>query len=580
MKALAVSNSNSTEVWKYTELLVPYLEHFGVPYESLDLGITAFSADRQHPPLIILSHTDILSGLDKSAAGVEIVGRIGNMIKLGSGLVCFDQLFPLPGISTVGVSDGSAGPNATRTSRLQFGEKPHYIIQNREPGEELMLFGPLVLHAETSPDEEVLIRGNAHTLLGVINTSGGRIVRWTSMDWMLSSVLGPMGGLDGCLWRSFVWAAAKPFVLRCLPPIVTMRVDDVAGQGHIFEKPPLYWVETAIRYGFKPWLGLFIYNLRPKAVDDVRSFVTARNADAFPHAFGRPPRNKRTAEFYYHPQALPPRSKVYDEFIYYDHNENRNWSDEEALRGFKAVDEWYDRHGPLPKSTYILPHWYEISTNTLPYVTDVWKCEFIGLCKDPDLPLAGGTPWLKSGPFRLYEKPGEAERGKGPVYYADFVTLADKTLFNTITEIRDDAGYEWAPDNDAAASIGRGVRQLRRALDSLAHAVLFTHETDYIYRIEPDKWEEEIRRVREGIDDYDPIMMTSDEAVKVLRAFRTSRIEEYTVDPCTGMVGAAFSGTADMATSFTVFTEKGGDVKAERFEVPAFTSKARVSTKE
>ncbi|TFG63184.1 MAG: hypothetical protein E4H36_06265, partial [Spirochaetales bacterium] len=446
MKVLAVFNSKSGDAWKYTQLLLPYLDHFGVPYESLDVGTAVFAADRQRHPLVILSHPDILSSLDGNAAAAGIVGRIEDMVKKGSGLVSFDPLFPLPGMSPAEGTDGSAGPNATKTSRLRFGEKPHYIIQNREPGEELMLFGPLVLHAGASPDEDVLISGNDHVLLGVMTAGGsgsasnGRIVRWTSMSWMHSSVLGPLGGLDGCLWRSIVWAAAKPFVLRCLPPIVTMRVDDVAGQGHLFGKPPLYWVDIAVRYGFKPWLGLFLYNLRPKAVDEVREYVTTRNADAFPHAFGRPPRNKGTKEFYYDPQALPLRSKVYDEFIYYDHNENRNWSDEEAMRGLKAVDEWYDRHRPLPKSSYIVPHWYEISTNTLPYVTDIWKCEYLGMCKEIDLPLSGGTPWLMSGPYRLYEKQGEAERGKGPVYYADFVTPAGKTLFNTVTEIRDDAG--------------------------------------------------------------------------------------------------------------------------------------------
>ena len=93
---------------------------------------------------------------------------------------------------------------------------------------------------------------------------------------------------------------------------------------------------------------------------------------------------------------------------------------------------------------------------------------------------------------------------KRPVYYADYYNLAGCPFFNTITEIRDDAGYEWAPDNDVEASIGRGVRQVRRALDSLALGSLFTHETDFIYKIEPDRWAEIIAGVAKGIASYNP----------------------------------------------------------------------------
>ena len=59
-------------------------------------------------------------------------------------------------------------------------------------------------------------------------------MQWGSYDWMVSTVLGPVDGLDDLVWRGVVWAARKPFVMRGMPNLVTMRVDDVSG--------PFWWV--------------------------------------------------------------------------------------------------------------------------------------------------------------------------------------------------------------------------------------------------------------------------------------------------------------------------------------------------
>ena len=110
MKALTVINSKSGEVWKYIQLLVPYLEHFGVPCEYLDIGRGALAVDRQRHPLIILSHPDILSGLDGTTEAV-IIKRIEETVKQGAGLVSFDPLFPMPELS-------AGDMKTTKTNRL------------------------------------------------------------------------------------------------------------------------------------------------------------------------------------------------------------------------------------------------------------------------------------------------------------------------------------------------------------------------------------------------------------------------------------------------------------------------------
>ena len=76
------------------------------------------------------------------------------------------------------------------------------------------------------------------------------------------------------------------------------------------------------------------------------------------------------------------------------------------------------------------------------------------------------------------EEPGTGfitpdRRGQRPLYYAGFANLGVQQFFTCRTEIHDDAGYEWKTDNDVAATVERGVCQLRRALGTLALVVLF-----------------------------------------------------------------------------------------------------------
>src|SRR3954462_2941270 len=94
---------------------------------------------------------------------------------------------------------------------------------------------------------------------------------------MSTTVQGPVNGLDDLVWRSLVWAARKPFVMRGMPNFVTMRVDDVSG--------PFNWVHTANQVGFKPFLGLFINNVTAPAVAELRSLTTNGTATASVHSF-------------------------------------------------------------------------------------------------------------------------------------------------------------------------------------------------------------------------------------------------------------------------------------------------------
>jgi hypothetical protein len=569
--------------WQHThDYLIPCLEHFGIPFDTLNLAEQEPPRNLQRYHLIILAHKD-LKPPDRSQADF-LEKTIISALRKGTGLLNFDPGFFSPSPSNIGM---------VKVDSLMFTPDDHYITALHEKGSGLRLFDTMEYPACESVTGSILISGVSGPVLWTDTLEQGRRVTWAADEWMRTQVLGPLGGLDDCLWRSMVWAARKPFVMRGLPPLVTMRVDDVAGRGELWGMSPLYWIETCNKYGFKPWLGLFIYNLTPEAIEELRGYLQSGKATAAPHAFGRPQRTTQGSfdmkgyayagrddfyrGFYYYPDALPLRETEYDEFIFFDHQHFKPWSDAEAKRGLEAVDQWYAAHQPLPMSDYFIAHWYEMGANVMEHVSKKWGMDFIAQNKAINMPWHDTVPWVKQGPFRLHESPGTStnnpsreNRGTNPVYYADFTDMAGQRFFNCFTEIRDDAGYEWAPDNDVEATAGRGIRQITRALGSMAMAVLFTHETDYIYLISPENWERELKLISDGISGYKPMYLTSDEALKIVRATRTSQIDQVIQNKMRDNVKIVLKGSADVPSYIYLFTEEAGKIKEKLLPLPVF----------
>jgi hypothetical protein len=232
----------------------------------------------------------------------------------------------------------------------------------------------------------------------------------------------------------------------------------------------------------------------------------------------------------------------------------------------------------------MVPHWYEMGANTASYASEKWGMEFSCFPKYGDRPYTDTVVWLRSTPFRLYEEPQTCtgwtrSGGQRPVYYAGFIEFGGAQFFNCLTEIRDDAGYEWAPDNNVQASAGRGIRQLKRALDAMAPAVLFTHETDYIYRITPENWEQELKMITTAMEPYNPSYPTMDEGLRIVRSFATSGIAAATCNTAGKVVTLGMEGHTDIPTTCYLFTEEGSTIIQKLIDVPAFENELSLTIK-
>ena len=535
---VVLTDPSAQDYGTWLQFVKPYLDHFGFPYREVRPEDGAAAADCA---VVLTGH-----------GGLGCPEAVKQAVEDGAGLVVLDPQF-LPAGWCAPAQDGG-------TRSLRFTGGGHYVAALHEDGEELPLYDELVIAGGSGlADGDTLVYAGAAPLVQAARRGAGKIVLWRSIEWMSHRVLGPLRGADDLLWRGIVWAAKKPFVMQGMPAFVGMRIDDVWGSWReTHPENPLKWVEIAQGFGIKPWLGVFQDNTDQATVDKIREYVLEGRASAFPHAF---------AGCEWVPSILP------EHWAYFDHRARKPYTDQGMAERAQRIADWYRDKG-IPISKLALAHYYETGANALPYLVE-WGCEFIGIHMQPDTPYGDGE-WLRCGPFRNYES-GNIN-GDRPVYYADYLQVENAPemsgkLFNCVTEIRDVCGYEWHPLCDVEETVRRGVTQLRRAFDSMAVGVLFTHESCYIQRMSPRTWEASLRGITQAVKDYQPLYWTMDDICGYVRARHDMTLRDAAL--CgENALRLTLDGKNDRATLCYVFTEADGGIAQKLVELPRVSGEA------
>jgi hypothetical protein len=541
------ASSNYTDAQRY---ILPYLDHFGLPYTLLDISKTVVTSAIGDYALIVIGHR----GLDPNLQYLTTTeqANISSAVRLGSGLVNFDNDLTPNGTSAryqfiQDIFGFSYRPVVNATGvQLASNAPQHYIAALHQAGDGYAI-GTMTTSGITAPaGVQVLASFQSvnQPFLSVTNYSLGRAIQWASYQWMDSSLWGPIRGLDDLVWRGMVWAARKPFVMQGMPNFVTMRVDDSQGG--------FWWVKIANEFQLKPWLGLFYNSISSADIVDLSALVNAKSATASVHAFSN------------------------GNFFYYDHRWAADFSDSVIAANFQDATAWHTANN-IPISKFLAPHYYEIGTNVFGNLQN-WGIEFLGL---PTVPGSlYSSSWTMLGPYRLYESPGKSDDNTRPFSYLDYLSVpghpefANK-FFNALTEIRDDAGYEWYPDNDVAATIGKGTRQVKRALDSMTVATLFTHEY-YIQSINLNNWRSILGGITGNVASYSPQYVTMDYAAQYARAKHNSKIASSIYEPTTQILTTTLSGSTDIQTQYYFFANSGTGITQTAAAVPNFSSTAQV----
>lgn len=505
----------------YQKLLKPYLDFLGFPYVEIN------KSDEIPDCALIIAGSGALS-----------YDAVKRTVKGGTGLVCF--------------ANTESGSGAESVSIV----RKHYITELHEENEVLPLYSPMKMDTDVSIDSgEVLLTCGEEPFVETAAFGDGKICLWHSMAWMSHEVFGPIRGMDDILWRSIVWAARKPFVMQGMPPMLGMRVDDVWGAWReMSPENPLLWVEIAQKFGIKPWLGIFTDNMDDISSEKVREYTHEGTATAFPHAFVG-------CEWV--------DTDLEEHWIYLNHSDGP-YSNEQVRENAHRAKAWFDENG-ISMSKLALGHYYEMGSNALPYLKD-WGCEFIGIHMNTDVSYLSGANWIKAGPYRQYED--GVLSVQRPVYYGDYVF--DNQFFNCVTEIRDVCGYEWAPTSQVKFTIKNGIEQVRRALDSMCPAVLFTHESAWIQRMTPKTWTKSLEGITKAVANYEPEYLTMDEICKYARAKHDLCIKFAEVES-ENKLRLQLIGKNDMETKCYVFTDSQNGIAQKLVCLPQVDGEIEVT---
>lgn len=556
VSALVVVNSRSADYGDFQRYVQPYLDHLGVPYATLDISSRPLTSDVSNYSLIVVGHRGLDVGRNYLDSTEE--SYIENAVVAGAGLVNFDNALTQVGsmnpeyryVQTIfGFAYVPASPADVVAIEEGGGDPRHYITAAQPGGNRIYLRGDIVpLGVEPPAGAEVLAMVGSSPLLIARSSGAGRAVQWTSYEWMKATVKGYVYGMDDLVWRSLVWAARKPFLMRGMPPFVTMRIDDGAGgDGQVYRN--FDYVATANRYGFKPYVSIFL-----REIDDAEALAIKSLVDRGRMTVGVHARTDRS-------------------FFFFDHDNRRDLPDDVVAENFAEADAFFDRWG-IARSKLVIPHYYELGTNVFDGLSD-WGVEFVGTVLPVGISYWDDAQPYYAGPYRRYETPG-ANSDPHPLAFADWIGVPghpefDGRFFNVVTEVRDDAGYEWYPENNVEVSIRRGFNQVKRAFDSMVLATLFTHEY-FIPGIAPENWDAILAGLTERLAPYDPIYVTYDHAARYVRALKTSRLAGASYDAATNRLSIRFDGTSDVATSVYLFTGNGESIEHRLVEVPAFSS--------
>gem|GEM_PF-2863255 len=598
-------NPNPSAPGEFQRYPERYLEHLQVPYEIIDVETTAPPSDLSQRHLIIAGHR----GLNLSAAWRN---AIVTAVSGGSGFVNLDwsaQIGTQSHIQTIFGATGSVAGSPASTvvvpaSVIPGGASPHYIagLQRRfldTPAGDLVysfhldadsIVQPVVSTVLTGTSAKVIARTDEDPFIVATSFGGGRAVHFGTLEYLKADRFGFLQGVDDLFWRSLVWAARKPFVVRGYPRLWAVQMDDTepgwASRVRDLFNTTLTGNVTPDGTG-GPWkVTGYVYTFpslpagsaeRASVIAD----ISAGRLHIAPHAFNR----------------------VADGDIYWNLSVG-SLTDQQWLENLAAIETWRQGNGgtdTIPGfSRAMVPHFWNLSDNTghdawntlgFRYVTSIQRPGYQLRVTDPvDANNFAERPSAR--PFWIYEKPPKSTRDENePFFFADdYVVhsragLPPRTLFLFTTQVQGQGDprpdLTW-PTDDGSWTVAQSVDQFKRHTwrfwSSLAPMQIFTHDSsNYQLSSTADRravigqvssWlnGEKVRhRFMEQVGDY-------------VYARNKSRLSSALFSA--GEVVVDFTGNAATADGAPVATEVLlflGDDEGTSRTIPGFTSGASVS---
>ncbi len=554
------------------------LDHFGVAWQVLDGGDYMSVQPGYIGPraLYVIAHDGAAQWLEAEAAR-----EIAEAVASGAGLVSFDREArdwpqPLRELLPDDLRD-------VRTAEIGFAE-PSFIASGHDGGEHVELQQEISAFSPGRGEEwrTHVTDADDRPLVASREVAKGRVVIFgTGERLWAEDVYGHMRGVDGLMWRSLVWAAAKPFPMRCVPPYVTARMDDCNGAHSAFG-----YVDVMNRFGISPNLGLFIDEMGPTDWAAAKRLYDAGGADFSMHAF--------RDDFYmarenYEPWAVledkPDLSKggteTKFEGLSMDHETGLDLPAETIRGNFRRMDEAFAEHG-ITHSRVLNAHFGEVGWRAVPMLLE----------RGVDLPcnnsalgqLYSNQPVWRPRPYGVRGPTGRhgliidrCPQHPGMTFVSMTVSHVGEThMSGDILSGRVPfLGESDEPKLDEAARAA--IDNITLGLDALGFGLLMTHE-ERINAISPDDWDYVVESAVRGLDGWD-VQFAGREHVGVTckRLFDSALVRANLTE---NSLACELVGDTDGPSPLTVWENEGETCVRRTVDVDAIDGFAEVTVRQ
>ncbi len=596
------------------------LGHMGMPYVLWDLAAGALpeAVARGHA-LIVLAQEDLGPSLTAASAGAAVAA-----LEDGIGLVSLDPAlgaYPQALRDRLGLQAGRTG----ETDGVRFPSGGHFIRAWRDDAE-TVTFRKAVPYQELGGNgDAVLLTGNGKGAILRAGTAGRGRFAWLGLSprvWLPDS-LGHAWGLDDIFWRSLVWAARKPFVMKAMPPFRTMRFDDCSGFGSLWwiighanslnipHPEPLKriinrqfggqasvlrhfdYVAALNEFDWRAETSLFMENVPEEDWPHLKRLHDQGGVQVSVHSFadgydehgtwysriithrGVEVLTDKGTEFRY---SLAPADVT---GFLQTHDARRTpyriarFSDAELEANFARLDAIWQRRGITPGVTHNM-HWRNMPSNALAFAKR--RGQVLSMCStrcnyvhaDPEAFLWRKLPYGNGGMFLDYLPIPEDATGVAPTDFFQVVShvrslSADDPFQDSadISRCRKPAIPGLCTHRDLDLMAESMVRETKLGLQSLFFACPMTHEMN-LATLTGDEWRGVLRAVEKGLARYPTMPALYDEIAMAARSKCETHIARARRDH--GRVTLELTGTAQSPVWLYVFTDgaEGCDQRLEK----------------
>lgn len=589
-------NTSSTSPGSYQMGIERYLVNLQVPYKVIDVSQTA-APDLTASQLIIAGH----DGLNPSVAWQNaIMAAVAN----GTGFVNMDSSQAIgtqPHIQTMfhatGATLGAAQTSIVIPAAVQAGgSAPHYIAAMQkhwldDPAGDITYN----YHGNgtiTIASNATILTGATGTVVAQLGTDPlilastygkGRIVDFTTYQYLHADRFGFVQGVDDLFWRSLVWAARKPFVLRGYPHIAAIQMDD--NEPGVMSRIPDMWNTTltgtvASDGTGGPWLPQLNMQLSSLATagGERAQMISAINAGSL-HASVHGLSYGSGGDMYWN-LSVP--------------NTDAQWQANVASAlQWKLGQGGSDTFPTLGRS--MVAHYWDISDNS---GYEMWNSLNVRYITSPQAPGTYYFDYPKTpaqriplGPFRIYEQqPVYATDYEEtfPFFYADDMVVhsvagkAAQTFYAFGSQVGQSGGRFTRPDAlwpstangyTVAQSLNQWEYYMWHFWSGMMPVQIYTHDGSNLDQSTTADRQNFIKQFSQWFSANKGIHQYMDGMGDYLRARNHSLLKSGTVTPST--ISLTFTGAATDADNHLIPTKAFifyGDDEGQLLSVPGFSN--------